>query len=93
MHSLGQKTKGEVCGKSKGGGCTRIRQHARAVAKNNGFLNAPCAKCGYTYHTQICHIKPIKLFTDSSLVVEINDMTNLVQLCPNCHWELDHPNS
>jgi 5-methylcytosine-specific restriction endonuclease McrA len=91
MGSLGQKTKGEVSAKSKFRGCISIRQHARAIAKINGLLNTSCANCGYGYHTQICHIKPIKLFADSALVSEINDKSNLIQLCPNCHWELDHP--
>lgn len=90
IKSFSQKTKGEVCAKSKGGGCSRIRQHARNVAKNHGILNSPCAKCGYVPHTQICHIKPIKLFPSTALISEINEKTNLIQLCPNCHWEFDH---
>lgn len=90
LQSFKQKTKGQVCVNSKKEGSTHIRQHARAVAKVNKILNKPCAKCNYSYHTQICHIKSIKSFPNSSLISEINDVSNLVQLCPNCHWEFDH---
>jgi len=29
-------------------------------------------------------------FPDAALIAEINDIANLVALCPNHHWEFDH---
>lgn len=68
----------------------RIREHARLIAKKNGLLNQPCAKCGYSKHVEICHVKSISEFSNDSTIGEINDISNLIQLCPNCHWEYDN---
>jgi len=69
---------------------SRIREHARKVAAESGILQKPCAKCGFADHVEICHIKSISDFLDTDPVREINSVTNLVQLCPNCHWLFDH---
>jgi predicted HNH restriction endonuclease len=68
----------------------RVREHARKVAAENGMSQKPCAKCGFSEHVQICHIKSISDFLDTDTVREINSITNLIQLCPNCHWLFDH---
>lgn len=68
----------------------RIREHARLVAKKNNLLSKPCAKCGYDKHVEICHIKSISEFSDDATIGEINNISNLTQLCPNCHWEYDN---
>lgn len=49
----------------------------------------PCANCGYSKHVELCHIKGIKEFDETALVGEVNSPDNIIQLCPNCHWELD----
>lgn len=65
-----------------------IRSRARTFAKT---LNWNCCKyCGYDKHIEICHIKPIKDFSEDSLVSEVNHIDNLLPLCPNCHWEFDN---
>ena len=88
---IGGKTKAEMTQVAKGGNTYRkIRHHARTSAKNHGLLKKPCDKCGYDKHVEICHIKSIKSFPDTSLLYEINHIDNLVQLCPNCHWEFDY---
>lgn len=69
---------------------TRIREQARKIAKENGLYEKGCNSCGYTKHVEICHIKPVSSFEDGTLITEINNVSNLVQLCPNCHWEFDH---
>lgn len=69
---------------------SRIREHARKVATENGISQKPCAKCGFSEHIQICHIKSISDFSDTDKIKEINSATNLIQLCPNCHWLFDH---
>jgi len=50
-----------------------------------------CDYCGYDRHVDVCHIKPIHEFDNSySRVIEVNNPLNLICLCPNHHWELDH---
>jgi len=68
---------------------TQIRSNAcKVFAKNN--KDKKCFICGYDKHVEICHIKPVSKFDGSILVSEINDVNNLVALCRNHHWELDH---
>lgn len=64
-----------------------IREHARKMV---AALPDRCEKCGYDKHVQVCHRSPIKSFDGSSLISEVNARENLVKLCPNHHWELDH---
>lgn len=63
-----------------------IRNHAR---RTYNTLGKSC-KCGYNKHVEICHIKAISSFDDSATLKEINDINNILFLCPNCHWELDN---
>ena len=65
-----------------------IRGLARAQHKNLTLL--PCARCGYDKHVELCHIKALKDFDETAKVSEVNDSSNIIQLCPNCHWELDN---
>ena len=66
-----------------------IRGLSRAIYKNS---NQPykCKVCGYDAHIEVCHIKPIKDFSEDTSISIVNDIKNLVALCPNHHWELDH---
>jgi len=67
------------------------QKHAkiRGYVTRNYNKTGKCAKCGYNKHTEICHIIPISEFDDDSLLIDINSESNLIELCPNCHWELD----
>ena len=67
----------------------QIRQDARAVMKK-AKIDDKCAACGYQLSTQVCHIRPISDFEEDTLVSEVNRVENLVYLCRNHHWELDH---
>ena len=64
-----------------------IRQAARKEFKD--LLKKPCHHCGYDKHVELCHIKPISAFNENNTLEEVNSVENLIQLCPNCHWELD----
>lgn len=65
-----------------------IREYARkAMASAN--VERKCQNCEYDKHVEVCHIKSISEFALSVKVSEINDINNLVYLCPNCHWEFD----
>ena len=65
-----------------------IRSHASYLYRKNK-TDLKCANCNYNKHVEICHIKSIKDFTHTTIIKEINDSSNIVLLCPNCHWEFD----
>jgi 5-methylcytosine-specific restriction endonuclease McrA len=64
-----------------------IRYHARQVMKHEVQT---CSVCKYDKHVEVCHIKDISQFPLDAKLAEVNARTNLVLLCPNCHWEFDH---
>lgn len=68
---------------------TSIRRHAQYIFDSEIKENC-CRKCGYNKHIEICHIKAVSLFSDDSKISEINNKSNLIPLCPNCHWEYDN---
>jgi len=70
----------------------KIRHHARSIMEKSNILRA-CTQCGYDKHVEVCHIKPISSFTESTLISVINSLENLIYLCPNHHWEHDNPKS
>lgn len=47
--------------------------------------NPKCKICGYNKHIEVAHIKAVSEFSDSTLISEINDINNLIGLCPNHH--------
>lgn len=65
-----------------------IRFHARSVSASK-ILNG-CQNCSYNHHVEVCHIKAICDFTTDTILNIVNDPSNLIILCPNCHWDLDH---
>lgn len=67
---------------------TLVRTRSRSVLKHRNII--ACENCGYDKCIEACHIKPVSSFDDSVRLSVINDFDNLVGLCPNCHWELDH---
>lgn len=67
---------------------TMVRSKARARLKAEGRV--ACERCGYGKHIEAAHVVAIVDWDDSALLVEVNGPGNLVALCPNCHWELDH---
>lgn len=70
---------------------SRIRNLSRKIYKSSGKPKR-CMICGYDKHFEVCHIKPISSFPKTATVGEINNIDNLIALCPNHHWELDHGN-
>lgn len=46
--------------------------------------------CGYDKHFEVAHIKAVSSFDNESKVKDINDIENLIALCPNHHWEYDN---
>lgn len=81
-------TYGEIIGKRKYQKNSRIRDLAKRKTRKLGMTK--CCKCGYDKHVETHHIKNISSFLLSAKIGEINDLSNLLVLCPNCHWELEH---
>lgn len=50
----------------------------------------PCQNCSYDKHTEFAHVKAISKFPLTATLQEVNSESNLLMLCPNCHWELDN---
>lgn len=65
-----------------------IRSRARAIAKKLGW--SYCSKCGYDKHIEIAHVKSISEFDIETKLYVVNSESNLIPLCPNCHWEFDN---
>lgn len=68
---------------------SRIRRNAFEAFMRSGEPKE-CAVCGYGHRIDVCHIKSVSSFPDTATVAEINDLSNLVALCPNHHWEFDN---
>jgi len=66
-----------------------VRCRARAIARKENMNT--CIKCGYSKHVEIAHVNPISNFPEDTLVSVVNSLDNIMPLCPNCHWEYDHP--
>lgn len=60
-----------------------------ARKKTKSWLHV-CKQCEYSLFVETCHIKSIADFPLDTLVSVVNADDNLVILCRNCHWELDH---
>lgn len=67
---------------------TALRKHAESVYIKSDLPKC-CVVCGYSKHFDVAHRRPVSDFQDSALVSEINDLSNLVALCKNHHWEYD----
>jgi hypothetical protein len=65
-----------------------IRNLCRSWNKN--LQNLPCQKCGYSKHTEFCHIKAISEFEKDTQLSVVNHPDNILVLCRNCHWEFDN---
>lgn len=64
-----------------------VRSRARASVKHEPTV---CEKCGYSKHVEVAHIRAIADYPLDTMLSVINERSNLMLLCPNCHWELDH---
>lgn len=65
-----------------------LRKWAKRLMDLRG-IEKKC-RCGYKLHVECCHVKPITSFDLDTLMGEVNSKDNLIYLCRNCHWELDH---
>ena len=84
-------TYGEATSKRKYQKNSRIRNLARKIYRKSTKPKC-CIICGYDKHFEVCHVRPISSFPDTAKISQINCLDNLISLCPNHHWELDHGN-
>lgn len=82
------RNKGSVKDKHPSWLNAHVRGFARSWLKH--LTELPCAKCGYDLHVELAHIKAVTEFDDDALLTDINNTDNVIQLCPNCHWEFDN---
>lgn len=82
------RLKKSVQGKHPSWISSHIRQFARSW--NKPLISKPCAFCGYDKHVELAHIKGVSTFDDNAKLSLVNSETNIIQLCPNCHWEFDN---
>jgi len=68
---------------------SRINDHARKVIEQTN-LPKSCTVCGYTSHVEVHHKIPIRCFDLDTPLEVVNSIYNLVYLCPNHHWEVEH---
>lgn len=68
---------------------SRIRQLSR-IAYKKSSKPKKCIICGYEKYYEVCHIKAIHSFSEDTIITVVNDINNLIALCPNCHWEYDN---
>ena len=66
-----------------------IRNDAIKLMKFANIIKQ-CKVCSYSAHVEVCHIKGISEFPKETLLSEVNNLDNLIYLCPNHHWELDN---
>jgi hypothetical protein len=66
--------------------------HIRGLNRswNKNLIKSPCYACGYSKHVELAHIKPMSSFPSTAKLSDVNSTDNVVQLCPNCHWEFDN---
>lgn len=80
--------KNSVKGKHPSWANAELRNYCRAWNKH--LSQYSCQKCKYSLHIEYCHIKPVSSFNENTKLKEINDESNILILCPNCHWEFDN---
>lgn len=67
----------------------RIRDHSRRIYMESTKPKA-CTICGYAIHFEVCHIVPVCKFSVTTTISVVNNIDNLIALCPNHHWEMDN---
>lgn len=67
---------------------SHVRVHNRWY--NRTLTGTACQVCGYAKHVELAHIKAVSLFPPEATLEQVNSPDNILVLCRNHHWELDH---
>lgn len=65
-----------------------IRSEARLALKKAG-IEKKCCICGFDVVVEVHHIRAVTDFPFSATIAEVNDLSNLLYLCPNHHVMVD----
>lgn len=85
--TLSRTIESMINGRTDANRFTNIRKHASLQVRDR---KQECAICKYKKHVENCHVKDIASWPLTATLREVNDPRNLILLCRNCHWELDH---
>lgn len=66
-----------------------VRAKARSKMNFNK-VDKKCVICGYDKHVEVHHKKSCNTYEDDTLLSVVNDLDNIVYLCPNHHFEADN---
>lgn len=85
MQEFEHKTIVEVL--CKGNARTKYAQIRKSAGEKMRRLGVAyrCALCGFDIVVEVHHIKCIGSFPGTSLVADVNNLSNLIYLCPNHH--------
>lgn len=75
------------CSQQQSNRYVRIRDRAKRLYSLQAIS---CEICNYSNAVQICHIISISKWPKDTLIKTVNARNNIIFLCPNHHWELDH---
>jgi hypothetical protein len=69
-----------------------LNAHLRYFARfwNSDLSKGSCQRCHYALHVEIAHIRAVSTFPETATIGEVNARSNVLGLCPNCHWEFDN---
>lgn len=84
-----KRTIKEIISKSNYKGSHRYQKIRNYAKKNMANKEKICEICGYKVYVEICHKRSISNFSLSDTLEEVNNINNLIYLCPNHHIELD----
>lgn len=76
----------QICG-SRNSYSTTLRYNARKILANAGLLSK-CFFCPYKTKVHAHHIRPVSTFPLTSALNEVNNLNNLIGVCPNCHTDI-----
>ena len=91
VDTIGGRTKGALFSGSSSWQSARstIQKRARKAYAASG-LPMVCSVCGYNKHVEIAHRLAVSDWPQAATIDQINEVNNLMALCPNHHWEQEH---
>lgn len=69
---------------------SKVRGQARSIIKKLNITKCQHQDCNYDKHVEVCHKRAISEFPLDTPISVVNDISNLIVLCPNHHWEFDN---
>lgn len=91
---LGARTIGEYRRKMslRGRHPSWLHAYVRGLCRswNRGMTKLPCRRCSYSLHVELAHVIALSETPDDTPLRVVNDPSNIIPLCKNCHWEFDN---